>query len=145
MEFVTDVGNGEVGLAGDFFVAEAGDVFEGDEGFVGFGESCDEELEGADGFEFPHGGIGIEGWSFKFHGVLRMGFDGSRAFVVANVVEGEVADAAEQPGAGGFDLVPEGVEPHERVLNNVLGGLALPEDAEGVTQESGFLGVEYLA
>jgi hypothetical protein len=74
-----------------------------------------------------------------------MGFDGSSAFVVAYVVKGEVADTAEQPRARGFDLVPEGVEPHERILNDVLSGLALPEDAEGVTQESGFLGVEYLA
>lgn len=52
MEFVTDVGDAEVGLVGDFFVAEAGEVFEGDEGFVGFGEFGNEELESADGFHF---------------------------------------------------------------------------------------------
>ena len=52
MEFVTDVGDAEVGLVGDFFVAEAGEVFEGDEGFVGFRQFGNEELESADGFHF---------------------------------------------------------------------------------------------
>jgi hypothetical protein len=135
VEFITDVGDGEVGLCGDFLVAEAGKVFEGDEGAVGFWEFGDEELEGSDGFEFSEGVFGSRERGFPFFGILFGGFEGGVAFVVAEVVEGEVADASEEPRAGVFDFVPVGVEAHEGVLDDVFCGFALAGEAVGVTQE----------
>jgi len=135
VEFVAYVGDGEVGLGGDFLVAEVGKVFQGNEGAVGFGEFGDEELESADGFQFSQGGVGIGGGGFPFLGGLGGGFKGGVAFVVAKVVEGEIADAAEEPGPGAFDFKPVGVEAEEGFLDDVLGGLAMGGEAVGKTQE----------
>jgi len=51
---------------------------------------------------------------------VRGGFEGGVAFVVAEVVEGEVAGAAEEPGAWVFDFVPMGVQAQEGILDKVF-------------------------
>jgi len=65
--------------------------------------------------------------------------------VVAEVAEGEIAGAAEEPGPRMGDFFPVGVEFEEGVLNDVFRGLALAEQAVGVAEQHGFLRVEDLA
>ena len=84
-------------------------------------ELGDEELEGADGFEFAEGLLGIGGRAFPLAVGVHRGF----ALVVAEVAEGEIAGAAEEPGARVGDVFPVGVEFEEGVLDDILGGLAL--------------------
>ena len=61
------------------------------------------------------------------------------------MIEGEIADAAEEPGAGTFDFLPVGVEPEEGILDDVLGSLAVACESMSETEERRFLGIEYLA
>jgi hypothetical protein len=65
--------------------------------------------------------------------------------VVAEVVEGEVADGFEEPGARVGDVVPVGVEFEEGVLDEVLGGLPLADESVGEAEQRGFLRFEDLS
>lgn len=70
-----------------------------------------------------------------FMAVVERGF----AFVIADVVEGEIADGPEKPSAGIFDIIPMGVEFEKSFLNEVFGGLPLANKSIGVTKQCGFL------
>ena len=75
--------------------------------------------------------FGIGGGAFPFAG----GIHGSFAFVVAEVGEGEVSDAAEEPGARVDDFVPVCVEFEEGILDEVFRGFALADEAVGVAEQ----------
>ena len=75
-----------------------------------------------------------------FMAVVERGF----TFVVAEVVEGEVVDAAEQPSTGIFDIRPVGVEFEESLLDEVFGGFPLADEAVGIAEQWGFLRCENL-
>jgi len=140
VEFVAYVSDREAGAFADLIVFEIFVVLEGDEIAVGGIEFGDEELEGADGFLAAEGLIGIGRIAFP---IVR-GVDGGFAFVVSEVVEGEVSDGAEKPGAGIGDVFPVGVEFEERFLDEVFGGLPLADEAVGVAEQRGFLRFEDL-
>jgi hypothetical protein len=70
------------------------------------------------------------------------GFERGFALVVAEVVEGEVADGSEEPGSWVDDFLPVGVEADEGFLDEVFGGFALADEAVGEFEEWGFLGFE---
>ncbi len=106
-------------------------VFEGDERAVSGVEFGDEELEGADGFEAAKRLFGVGRVALPF----VAGVDGGFAAVVTEVVEGEVADGAEQPGAGIGDILPVGVEFEKRLLDKVLRGFPLADQTVGVTEQ----------
>ena len=72
-------------------------------------------------------------------------FQGGVGFIFPEVVEGEVADAAEEPRAGVFDFCPVRVEAEEGFLDDVLGVFPLAGEAVGIAKEGGFLGSEDLA
>jgi hypothetical protein len=72
--------------------------------------------------------------------VVERGF----AFVIADVVEGEIADGSEKPGAGIFDIVPVGVEFEKSFLDEVFGGLPLANKSVGIAKQWGFLILEDL-
>ena len=72
------------------------------------------------------------------------GIERGFAFVIADVVEGEIADGFEEPGAGIFDIVPMGVEFEKSFLDEVLGGLPLANKSVGVAEQWGFLILEDL-
>ena len=131
VEFIADVADGEAGVLADLVVFEVVVVFEGNEHAVGGIEFADEELEGAEGFEAAECFFGIRGVGLVF--LVRV--DGGFAAVVTEVVEGEVADGAEQPGTGIGDILPVGVEFEERLLDEVLCGFPLADQAEGVAEQ----------
>lgn len=141
MEFVADVADGKASALADLVVFEVFVVFEGNEVAVGGVEFGDEKLEGADGFQTAEGLVGIGGVAFPIVG----GVDGGFAFVVAEVVEGEVADGAEEPGSWVGDVVPVGVEFEECFLDEVFGGFPLADESVGVAEQWGFLRFEHLA
>jgi hypothetical protein len=64
--------------------------------------------------------------------------------VIAEVVEGEIADGAEEPGAGMGDVFPVGMEFEKGFLDEVLGGFPLADESVGVSKQRGFLGFEDL-
>lgn len=140
MEFVADVADAEAGALADLVVFEVFVVFEGDEHAVIGVEFGDEELQGADGFEAAERLLGI--WRVALP--LVAGVDGSFTAMVTEVVEGEVSDRAEQPGAGVADILPVRVEFDERVLDEVLGGFPLAYQSVGVSEQCGFLRFENL-
>ena len=80
----------------------------------------------AEGFHAAEGLVG-----FGFLGLEIIGaVDGGFLSMVAEVVEGEIADGAEEPGSRVGDLLPVGVEFEECFLNEVLGRIAVvAEDA----------------
>ena len=141
VEFVADVSDGESGTLADLIVFEVLVVLEGDELAVVGIEFGNEELEGADGFEFADGLLWIGGIGGEVVEEFGSGF----ALVVAEVVEGEVSDAAEEPGAGVGDVFPVGVEFDEGFLDEVFGRLALADEAVGVAEQWGFLRLEDLS
>jgi hypothetical protein len=140
VEFVADVADGEAGALADLVVFEVFVVFEGNELAVGGIEFGDEELEGADGFEVAEGLVGIGRVAGEFMDEFGVDF----ALVVAEVVEGEVADGTKEPGAGVGDVFPVGVEFEKGFLDEVFGGLPLADEAAGVAEQRGFLRFEDL-
>ncbi len=131
VEFVADVADAEAGALADLVVFEAFVVFERNERLIVLVEFGDEELEGADGFEFAEGLFGIGRLAFPF----AAGFEGGFAFVIAEVVEGEISDGAEEPGAGIGDIFPMFVKSEESLLHEVLRRFPLADEAVGVAQE----------
>jgi len=131
VEFVTDIADAEAGALADLFVFEVFVVFKRDELAVVGVEFGNEELEGADGFEAAERLFGIGREALEIVG----GVDGGFAFVVAEVVESEVVDRAEKPGARVADIFPVGVEFKEGVLNEVFGGFPLADQAVGISKQ----------
>jgi hypothetical protein len=125
-------------LVADLIVFEILVVFEADEVALFGWEFCEEELEGSDGFEFAECEVGFRGVGRGVVGGFERGF----ALVVAEVVEGEVADGSEEPGSWVDDFLPVGVEADEGFLDEVFGGFALADEAVGEFEEWGFLGFE---
>jgi hypothetical protein len=60
------------------------------------------------------------------------------------MAEGEISEAAEEPGTRVDDFVPVGVEFEERVLDEILRGFALADQAVGIAEQRGFFRVEDL-
>ena len=131
MEFVTDVADAEAGALADLVVFEVFVVFQRDELAVVGIEFGNEELEGADGFEAAERLFGIGRVALE----IVAGVDGGFAFMVAEVVEGEVVDGAEKPGARVADVFPVGVEFEKCLLDEVFGGFPLTDQAVGVSEQ----------
>jgi len=141
VQAVADVAGGEAGAAADFVVFQVVVIFEAEEVAVGGGEFGEEQAHHADGFvlaELLDGEGGVVGRGLG--GGVRGKFGFLR--VIAEVVEGEVAEAAVEPGAGIFDLAPNLVEAEKRFLDEFLGDVAAADEAEGEAEEAAFLGFE---
>jgi hypothetical protein len=64
--------------------------------------------------------------------------------MIAEVAEGEIAGAAEEPGAGMGDFLPMGVQFEKGVLDDIFGSFALAQKSVGVAEQWGFFRVEDL-
>lgn len=140
MKFVADIADAEAGALADLVVFEVFVVFERDEMAVGGIEFGNEELQCAEGFEFAERLVGFGGVALKIIG----GVDRCFAFVVAEVVECEVADGAEKPRARIGDVFPMRVEFEKNILHQVFGGFPLTHEAVSVAQQWRFLRRENL-
>jgi hypothetical protein len=140
VELVADVAGAEAGVFGDLVVLEAVVVFHFQEASVVIAEFGNEEAEGAGGFEAAEVLLGGGAGAFPLAGVIERGF----AAALPEVVEGEIAEAAVEPGAGLLDLGPVLVEAEEAFLDEVLGGFPDPGEAVGEAEERTLLGLEDL-
>jgi hypothetical protein len=140
VELVTDVSGAEAGVFGDLVVLEAVVVFHFQEASVFIAEFGNEEPEGAGGFEPAEVLLGGGAGAFPLPGVVERGFVAS----FPEVVEGEVPQAAVEPGAGLLDLGPVLVEAEEAFLHEVLGGFPDPGEAMSEAEERTLLGLENL-
>ncbi len=140
VELVADIPDAEAGALADLVVFETFVIFERNESTVVFGEFGNQSLEGRDGIELAEHLAGIRIMALKFAFVI----DRRLALVIADVAEGEISHAAEKPCSRVYYLVPVGVQFQKRVLDEILSGFSLADEAMGIAEEWGFLCVEDL-
>jgi hypothetical protein len=99
----------------------------------------EQESDGAGGLEAPDR-VAVAAGGIPLGGLV----DESLALVVAQVVQGKIADGAVKPGFRVRHLVPVGMEPQEGLLHQVLRHFATPHHAVGKAQERTFLRFEDL-
>ena len=126
VELVADIADGESGFLADLFVFQVLVVLELDELAVLVLELGEEEADGPRGFESGQMAVGAAG-------VVRRvrSFVGRFTLVVAQVIEGEIADGAVKPGLRVRDLFPVGMESQEGLLDEVFRNLPATGQAVG--------------
>ncbi len=134
VEPVADVADAEARALGQLGIAEVVVIFESNEVAVGFLHFRDQKAEHAGRFQSAECFVGEDGTPVR----LRGGGGGLFFAGVTKFVEGEVADAAVEPGARVIHRVPVLVESEECFLDHLFSQFASTGEAHRPAQKRAF-------